>query len=146
MILKNYSKFVATNKKSFLRKSIQRRSSQVPFQIISKETILPDFLYSYIKICNSPDFIKPYTNKIECIQTLYIPSIEEQYKIIATLKELNEKININEIAAYLIYHLVHHNPTKANELLAAYQEYNEALKHIIENIQSISLLSNNLLI
>lgn len=126
-----YNKPLSTRKNSFIR------STPPIIHIIPKDEILPDFLTNYIEICNLPDFAKPYANKIDCVQHLFIPTSDMQQQILDALQTLNGKINIHEITPYLIYFMVNDDMDKANQLLMAYQQYYQALNYILSTLKDI---------
>ena len=105
--------------------------------IISKNQVLPEFLDSYIKICQLPKFIEGHGFPQECLKTLYVPSIDQQYEILQSLNEVNEKINIHEIQPFLIYFMAHQEIEKANDFLVAYQQYQHALDYMLTTLQQI---------
>ena len=125
------------NKSLFTRKNSFIRSAPPTIQIIPKDEILPDFLTNYIEICNLPDFAKPYANKIDCVQHLFIPTSDMQQQILDALQTLNEKINIQEIKPYLMYFMVNDNMETANQLLMAYQQYYQAMDYILSTLKDI---------
>lgn len=106
--------------------------------ILSKEQILPEFLDSYIKICDLPKFAQDRGLPQECLKTLYIPSIDQQYEILQSLNELSEKINIREIKPILMYYMAHQEKDQANDFLVAYQQYHHALEYLLHSIQNIN--------
>lgn len=105
--------------------------------IISKDQVLPEFLDSYIKICELPKFAEGRGLPQECLKTLYIPPTDQQYAILESLKELSEKINISEIKPILMYFMAHQEKDQANDFLVAYQQYQHALEYLLNTIQTM---------
>ncbi len=105
--------------------------------IISKDEVLPEFLDSYIQICQLPKFAEGQGLPQECLKTLYVPSVDQQYEILQSLNELNEKINIREIQPYLMYFMAHQEQEQANDFLVAYQQYQHALDYMMTMLQQI---------
>jgi len=130
-------KNVATYKKPFLRNSTQCLCSSPKINIIAKNDLIPEFVSSYIQICDTPEFAKPYIDKTDCATSLYIPSSDEQFTIMDTLHKLSEKINIEPIQPYLIHYMIRDDAEKANALLIAYQEYINSLGTILEMIKEL---------
>jgi hypothetical protein len=126
-----HNKPLSTRKTSFIK------SIPPTVHIIPKDEILPDFLTNYIEICNLPDFAKPYANKIDCVQHLFIPTSDMQQQILDALQALNEKINIQEIKPYLMYFMVNDDMETANQLLMAYQQYYQAMDYILSTLKDI---------
>lgn len=106
--------------------------------ILSKDQVLPEFLDSYIKICELPKFAEGRGLPQECLKTLYVPSVDQQYEILQSLNELNEKINIREIQPFLMYLMAHQEKEQANDFLVAYQQYQHALEYLLNTIQTMS--------
>lgn len=125
------------------RKKINTHIQAVPpihppiVNIISKDQVLPEFLDSYIKICQLPKFAEGRGLPQECLKTLYVPPIDQQYEILQSLNELNEKINIQDIQPFLMYFMAYQEQEQANDFLIAYQQYQHALDYMLSILQQI---------
>lgn len=134
--MKNLRLNILNVKKTKYRRIVTSNSSIV--NIIAVNDIMPEFLEEYVKICNVPTFIEQFTNQIDCVNNLVIPSYDEQIGIMNTMNELNENVDISDISPYLMYYMSNKDVEKVKELLLDYQKYIYYLHSILELINNVS--------
>ena len=137
MLLSHHHRPISRGKKEIRRIYAVPPIHPPTLNILSKDQVLPEFLDSYIKICQLPKFAEGHGIPQECLKTLYVPSVDQQYEILQSLNELNEKINIREIQPFLMYFMAHQEKEQANDFLVAYQQYQHALDYMLTTLQQI---------
>lgn len=120
-----------------IKRKIKRNGDISVVNIIPKEEILTEFFTTYSRICSIPEFAQEYLNSLDCIQNLVIPTYDQQLEIMETLKNLNNEVDISEIAPYIIYYISHDDTENTKDLLLAYQEYKHSLNILLTSIHNI---------
>lgn len=97
----------------------------------------PAFLSTYIaSICGKME--GPILQN--CMASLYVPPLEEQFKIMDVLRNVSEMVDITPIMGSLMNLLVHGKNDEFRELLAAFLEHQthiEKIKSMVEDAMPI---------
>lgn len=99
----------------------------------------PTFITTYItSVCKSSHNIAEANR---CMASLYVPPIEDQWKIMKTLRAASQFVDINPILGPCMNLLVHHEHQKFEDLINAYIEYEaqiEVIKHMVADAMPIT--------